>query len=314
MKVCYLLQTHKEPDQIDRLVRRIKSLSPNAQVLVSHDFSNCDLKRSTFEDLSDVDIIASRGGRGNFAIVQSYLDAIKWLLDSGSDFSWLINLSGQDYPIQPLSEIEKFLLQTNYDGFVHHFEVFSKQSPWKRNEGYSRYHYRYRTVVSTLPEWQKELLKPVKVLNYVQPFFRVNFSYGITLGVKTSVPFDQDFICYGGSFLCTLSRRCVEYLHNFVEANPSIVHYYEGVAIPDECFIQTVLINSRLFKLCNDCKRYFDFSQTRNGHPRILSIIDFPALAKSKAHFARKFDPIKDEQILDLIDRQLLEMSATVSG
>lgn len=306
MKVCYLLQTHKEPDQIDRLVRRIKSLSPTAQVLVSHDFTNCDLQESMFEDLSDVDVIASRGGRGNFAIVQSYLDAIKWLLDSGSDFSWLINLSGQDYPIQPLAQTEAFLSQTDYDGFVHHFKVFSKQSPWKRNEGYSRYHYRYQTLVGTLPEWQKELLKPVKLLNYIQPFFRINVSYGVTLGLKTSVPFNQDFVCYGGSFLCTLSRSCVEYLHKFVESNPAIIEYYQGVAIPDECFIQTVLINSGLFELCNDCKRYFDFSQTRNGHPRILSTIDLPALVKSQAHFARKFDPTKDEQILDLIDRQLL--------
>lgn len=314
MKVCYLIQTHKEPDQIDRLVRRIKSLTPTAQILISHDFTHCDLERSRFEDLSDVDIIASRGGRGNFAIVQSYLDGIQWLLDTGSDFSWLINLSGQDYPIQPLAQVEQFLSQTDYDGFVHHFKVFSNQSPWKRNEGYSRYKYRYRTVVSTLPDWQKKLLKPVKILNYIQPFFRVNFSYGVTLGLRTPVPFDENFVCYGGSFLCTLSRNCIEYLHNFVASNPEIVHYYQGVAIPDECFIQTVLINSRLFKLCNDCKRYFDFSETRDGHPRILSTIDFPALTQSQAHFARKFDPAHDEQILELIDRQLLETSTTVSS
>ncbi|MBW4440429.1 MAG: beta-1,6-N-acetylglucosaminyltransferase [Plectolyngbya sp. WJT66-NPBG17] len=309
MKVCYLIQTHREPAQIERLVRRIKSLSPNAQVLVSHDFTNCELKRSTFADLSDVAIIASRGGRGNFSIVQSYLDAIKWLLDSGSDFSWLLNLSGQDYPIQPLSQVEQSLFQSDYDGFVHHFEVFSKQSPWKRNEGYTRYHYRYRVLVNSLPEWQKELLKPAKILNYIQPFFRVNFSYGITLGLKISPPFTQDFVCYGGSFLCTLSRNCVEYLQKFVESNPDIIDYYKGVAIPDECFIQTILVNSNLFKLSNDCKRYFDFSQTRNGHPRILSSNDFPALIESQAHFARKFDPMVDSNILDLIDKTSLEKS-----
>jgi hypothetical protein len=305
MKVCYLLQTHKEPAQINRLVRRMKSLSPNAQILISHDFTNCELKRSLFEDLSDVDIIASRGGRGNFEIVQSYLDAIEWLLASGSNFSWLANLSGQDYPIQPLSQVEKFLSQTHYDGFLHHFEVFSRQTPWKPNEGYSRYQFRYQTLSGDLQEWQKKLLQPVKIVNYVQPFFRVNFSYGITLGLKVSSPFNQKFVCYGGSFLCTLSRKCVEYLCNYVRLNPDIVSYYKGVAIPDECFIQTILVNSRQFQLCNDGKRYFDFSRTQNGHPRTLLSSDFPALIKSQAHFARKFDVGVDSVVLDLIDKAI---------
>ena len=309
MKICYLLQTHKNPKQIERLVHRVKQLSPDAQVLISHDFANCDLDRSLFQDLADVEIIPSQGGRGNFSTVQSYLDAVEWFLNSGRKFDWLTNLSGQDYPIQALSDVEKFLEQTDNDGFIEHFEVFSKQCPWKPQEGYSRYFYKYQTLVSHLSEWQKELLKPMKALNYVQPFFRVNFSYGITLGLKTSVPFDQNFICYGGSFLCTLSRECVEYLHNFVKSNPKVIHYYQGVANPDECFIQTVLVNSQLFKLCNDCKRYFDFSQTRNGHPRILSTIDFSALANSQAHFARKFDLAQDQEILDLIDDRLLQIS-----
>lgn len=302
MRVCYLLQTHKSPEQVERLVRRIKSLSPTAQILISHDFTNCDLPRSTFEDLPNVGLIPSRGGRGSFEIVQSYLDAIAWLLASGSDFSWLINLSGQDYPIRPLAEVEKSLSHTDYDGFVHHFEVFSKHSPWKRNEGYSRYHYKYRTLNRDLAEWQKEMLKPVKLLNYLQPFFRVNFSYGITLGLRTSSPFNQHFVCYGGSFLCTLSRPCVEYLHRYVQLNSDIVDYYKGVAIPDECFIQTILVNSQKFKLCNDSRRYFDFSQTRNGHPKILQSTDFPALMNSQADFARKFDLAVDRDVLDLID------------
>lgn len=307
MKVCYLVQTHKNPDQIYRLVHKIKSLSPSAQVIVSHDFAKCELDRDALERLSDVQVLTSRGGRGNFSVVQTYLDAIEWLVQSGSDFDWLINISGQDYPIQPLSQVEKFLAESTYDGFMLYFEVFSKQSHWKIHEGYTRYHYHYRTLVDHLSEWQKQVLRPMKFVNYIQPFFRVNFSYGITLGLRTPAPFNQDFVCYGGSFLCTLSRKCVEYLHDFVGSNPAIVDYYKGVAVSDESFIQTILINSGLFNFCNDCKRYFDFSLTQNGHPRVLSVSDFPALAQSQAHFARKFDVAEDSQILELIDRELLQ-------
>jgi hypothetical protein len=307
MKVCYLLQTHKNPDQIYRLVRTIKKWSPTAFIILNHDFTNCDLDEAKFQDFQDIQVIPSRGGRGSFDLVQSYLDAVEWLLESSIDFDWLIHLTGQDYPIQPLVRVENFLSETNYDGFMEYFKVFSEESSWKIQEGHTRYCYQYRTIVNTLPKWQKEILRPIKILNYIQNFFRVNFSYGFTLGLKTSTPFNSQFICYGGSFLGILSRQCIDYIYHFVQSNPDVVEYYRGVANPDESFIQTILINSQLFNFCNDCKRYFDFSETRHGHPRILTTHDFPSLIQSQAFFARKFDLAKDSKILDLIDTQLVE-------
>jgi hypothetical protein len=311
MKVCYLLQTHKNPNQIYRLVHTLKQLSPAAQIILNHDFTNCELDRAKFETFSHIQIIPSQGGRGNFSLVQSYLEATQWLLNHVSDFDWLIHLTGQDYPIHPLADVERFLLETHYDGFLEYFQVFSQESPWKAQEGYTRYFYQYRTLSSNLSDWQKELLRPIKILNYFQPFIRVNSSYGLTLGLKTSVPFNSEFVCYGGSFLCILSRECINYLHKFVELNPGILNHYKGVANPDESFIQTVLINSQLFNLCNDSKRYFDFSGTRNGHPRVLSAEDFPKLVESQAYFARKFDLNQDSSIFDLIDEYLLKLQET---
>lgn len=306
MKICYLIQTHKNPDQIYRLVATLKQFSPGSQIVINHDFGSCHLSDSRFQEFSEVHIIPSRGGRGNFALVQSYLDVVEWLLNHNSHFDWLINLSGQDYPIQPVSQLEACLAETPYDGFMLYFEVFSTESHWKIREGYTRYHYRYQTVIERLSERQKTILKPFKLFNYLQPFFRVNFSYGFTLGLKTKTPFTPEFRCYGGSYLGTLSRRCVEYLHQFIQDNPQIVDYYKGVANPDESFLHTILMNHSQLKIANDCQRYFDFSSTQNGHPRILSSEDFPAIAQSPAYFARKFDPAVDSAILDRIDEQLL--------
>lgn len=311
MKVCYLLQTHRNPDQIYHLVRTIKKLSPHSQILISHDVSGCHLDKSALETFAGVRVLFSQGGRGDFSIVQAYLDAVAWLLARNIDFDWLINLTGQDYPIQPLSQIENFLAETSYDGFLEYFEVFSNQSHWSIQQGYSRYCYQYKQFFKNLPQWQKQLLKPLKILNYFQPFFRLNFSYTVAIGMKTSTPFNKNFICYGGSFFCTLSRKCVEYLYEFYRTNPDIVNYYKGVDVSDESFIQTVLVNSKIFNLCNDCKRYFDFSKTRDGHPGILTTKDYPALIESNMHFARKFDIIRDSKILELLDRRMESNSLT---
>lgn len=309
MKVCYLIQTHKNPDQIYRLVRTIKHLSPDSQIVISHNFDGCNLDTAALHQLPGVQVLPCQGGRGDFSLIQRYLDAIDWLLNHDIDFDWLINLTGQDYPTQPLSEIEEFLAETSYDGFIEYFEIFSQQSHWSKREGNNRYCYKYKQVVSDLPEKQKELLKPLKFLNYIQPFIRINFSYGLMLGIRTPAPFNDKFVGYGGSFFCTLSRKCIEYLHEFSQSNPGLLEYYKGVCVPDESFIQTVLVNSHLFNLYSDCKRYFDFSGTRNGRPRILTTNDYPSLVESHMHFARKFDAVQDSKILDLLDAAILPSS-----
>lgn len=308
MKVCYLLQSHKNPEQIHRLVRIIKKSSPDSEVLVSHDFSNCNLDKTVLRNLSGVHVISGKGGRGDFSIVQGYLDAVDWLLSHQIEFDWLINISGQDYPIQPLPQVENFLAQTSYDGFLEYFKVFSEQSHWSLREGQTRYLYRYHKLGFGLTEWQRQILTPLKIINYIQPFFRINIAYDL-IGVRASAPFNDTFICYGGSYFCTLSRKCIEYIYNFHQSHTEIVDYYKQVCVSDESFIQTVLMNSRLFNLCNDGKRYFDFSKTRNGRPQSLTINDYPALMESNAHFARKFDIAQDSEILDLLDTIILQKS-----
>ncbi|MEC4813033.1 MAG: beta-1,6-N-acetylglucosaminyltransferase [Scytonema sp. PMC 1069.18] len=306
MRVCYLIQSHKNPEQIYRLVRTIKTSCPDSFIVLSHDFSGSDLDVARLKDLSGIEVIPGVGGRGDFSIVQGYLDAIGWLLRQNISFDWLINLSGQDYPTQPLSQIKKFLAETHYDGFLEYFKVFSDESHWTLREGYTRYLYQYRKLksLSQLPEWLKELSTPVKIINYIQPYFRLNLAYGM-VGVRSTAPFDENFICYGGSFFGTLSRKCVEYLYDFYQCHPSVVSYYRGVSVSDESFIQTVLVNSRLFNLCDDNKFYFDFSGTRNGRPRLLTTNDYVSIVQSHAHFARKFDVSKDSKILDLFDGKI---------
>ena len=309
MKVCYLIQTHKNLQQVYRLTQTIRRSSPYSQIIISHDSKHCNVDSTSLKSLSGVEVLQAQGGRGNFSIVQGYLDAVAWLLRQNIEFDWLINLTGQDYPTQPLLQIESSLAESNYDGFIEHFKVFNKQSHWSVKEGYTRYLYRYQKLASELPEWQKKLLNPLKLVNYIQPFFRVNFSYGMRIGVKTLAPFNENFICYGGSFFCILSKKCVQYLYNFSKSRPDVVDYYKGVTQSDESFIQTVLVNSQLFNLSNDCKRYFNFSGTRNGHPRILTIHDYPSLMPNNIHFARKFDIDQDSKILDALDARIFNSS-----
>jgi hypothetical protein len=304
MKVCYFIQTHKNPDQIYRLVRTIKTSSPTAQVLIGHDFTNCYLDMAPLQDLSEVYLLKGTSPVvwGDFSLIQPYLNAINWLLENNSDFDWLVYLSGQDYPTQPLSKIEDFLSKTDYDGFMLYAEALSEQGYLLVNNPVERYFYQYYRP----PTWIRPYLKiPYKILLKVQKFTPLNCWYidALPIGLKALLtPFNENSICYSSSQWHTLSRRCVEYIANFTNKNSSLVNYYEKTILPEESIIATILVNSKRFKICNDHKRYLEFLGD-SAHPRILTAQDYSTLTNGSFHFARKFE--QDTEILDMLDSHI---------
>ena len=51
--------------------------------------------------------------------------------------------------------------------------------------------------------------------------------------------------------------------------SPKMPHLHRTVA-PCEAMVQTVLVNSGRFELCQDNRRYTDFAESRDGRPRTL--------------------------------------------
>lgn len=308
MTVCYLIQTYKNPEQIYRLVRLIKSTASDAFIIISHNFNSCHLNVKWLKKLNDVEVIPNNNVMmGSFGIIQGFFDVISWLFINNIEFDWLINLTGQDYPIQPLSKIETFLEQTKYDAFVEYFDVLSKQSLWNRKTANVRYFYNYKHFQEYLSPWQQFMLKPIKhIVNNCQSLVRLDSCYGITIGVKSYCNlFNNKFICYGGSYFVTLSRKCVTYLYHFIKENSRVLDYYKKTFIPEESLIQTILVNSKRFNICNNNYRHIDFLNSRYGHPSIITKKDFSILTKSDFHFARKFDMDVDSAILDELDRRI---------
>ncbi len=154
MRPLFLIQAHKDPDQIARLVRTLRKGCTGSIALISYDDRATPLPQSMF-DGDDVHIIRGRGGRGDFSIVDGYLAALRWLRENGIDYDWLTNLSGQDYPVSSLAEFSRELSQASHDGFLHHFDVLQQDpqvmSPmaWPARHGYERYYYHYTKLKTT---------------------------------------------------------------------------------------------------------------------------------------------------------------------
>ncbi len=308
MKVVYFIQSHKNPEQICRLVKVIKKSSPHSLVLISHDFSCCELDLTNLKQFIGIELIKRNKSarRGDNSVLEIYLDAINWLYEHNYDFDWLICLSGQDYPIQPIPQIEAFLTTTKYDGFINYWDVLSEESPWGKEAGRKRFFAQY----ICLPQWSKWWLRKVSRIEPFIPFLKIQWRFALIGLEAKSVPFNDNFKCYGGWYWNTLSRRCVDFLRNYLEEHPELLKFYQKTLAPEESLVATVLLNSNQFNICNDCLRYLDFSSDRFGYAQSLTEDDYGKIVGGNFHFARKFEPKPDNKILDLLD-ELLDGKAT---
>ena len=317
MKICYFIQTHKNPEQIYRLVRSIKQSSSESEIVISHDYTSCYLDLNPIRKFSNVYLLKRKNKirRGGFSNIDPYLNAINWFSKQNFNFDWLVYLSGQDYPCKPILELEHDLSQTDYQGFIKYWNVLEKGNPWGRG-GYWRYYHQYYRLPSLVGQPIERLLRSKLFRKNIYTlkstylpwnknlFFTKNIDNSIMAGVLArQTPFTENFICYGGYQWHTLSKDCVQYLQDFLPENKNLINYYKHTLIPEESFIQTILVNSGKFKLCNNDKRFVDFSlKLSSGRPRILKAEDFAQLSEGDFHFARKFDIEEDSKILDMLD------------
>ncbi len=316
VRVVYYLQSHTLPEQVARLVGLIKQGSPDSVVLISHDAAGPPLDIPALEAMSGVHVFTESGGYGDFSHLDRYFAAIDWLDEHGIEYDWLENITGQDYPLLSIPDFEDVLARTPFDGYLLYAPVFPDRTP-EADPGASDYftlcaphdaavrylyrHWRFGRPTPTKQKW----LRPLMAINLVQPWLRLSLAFS-TVGVRRRrTPFGPDFPCYGGWFFCTLSARCVRYVRQFAQERPDVVDFFRTTLAPEESFLQTVLVNAGKFKFHPDAMRYIDLTNSRNNHSNVLGIDDLPKLLGSGAHWARKFDPRRDSEVLDALDNRV---------
>lgn len=317
-KILYLIITYTNPEQVLRLVKAIKSGSPESQVVIHHDYTNSKyyLSASLFEQFQEVYVLKNYVPVqwGHISWVQAVLCGISWAIENYLKFDWLVLLSGQDYPIQPIQKTEKFLEDTQYDGFMEHFLAEAIQEnpsqcglQWNKNTGIVRFFYQYYHLKKS-PRALKSISFHLDRLTQWQPFVRAAIVQDRLLwGVRAlSSPFDNRFRCYAGSNWFTLSFSCIHYVYDYAHQYPDFIRYYQKTIIPEESFFHTILMNQTNFKILNNNQRYISWQVSHPNSPAILTSQHFKQLITSNKHFGRKFDVEKDRKILDLLEREIL--------
>lgn len=267
--------SHRDPPLVRRLVARV--LDGRDTVVVSHhDPRGPDLGLASSDRLHCVpDPRPSRWGRMGFA--DTMLRTLDVARTVAPDLSWVLLISGQDYPCRPLRAIEAELHASRCDAYVRHFRVDGDPAEDVHHwQGVTRRRYLHRR---RLPGTHRSI-----------PWRRRH-------------PFGPDLALYAGDVWVNLRAAAVEHVLAQRERRIEVRRYLSGRPLPDEAYLATLLLNdARHLDIVNERRRYIRWTPGES-HPAFLNEHDARAAVGGTDFFARKCDSVRTAEALDVLDR-----------
>jgi hypothetical protein len=185
------------------------------------------------------------------------------------DWSHLINLSGQDFPIVPQLEVRAFL---------------------DKHPGAS-----FMLKIDPHDTWPTSVSGRYRDLNVVWK--------GKIRQLPIRRPAAPRVQWFGSSQWKILSREAINYLLDD-PASVSLRRGFRFGLVPDETYVPTVLFNSSLARfIVPDYKRYIDWDVPVG--PKVLGVADFDKIVTSGAFFARKVDDGLGDELIRMLEARL---------
>lgn len=303
MKIVYVIIAHKNYDQIMRLYKRLDRENVSFVFHISLT-SEPRLFERVFDTLKDQPncYFAKRAfvRWGDAGDVQAALNAIDTICGNRIDYDYAILLSGQCYPIKPYT----FICQTLEKNQGKQFVEYIPFSEITRGLAYRIEPYHF--WLGNFHFWHPHQGSRHKLLATL-------FDYLISPFIPKRPPLPQGYTLFKGQLWWTLTRDCVEYIHQHSQSEngKSLFKFLKTTYHAGETYFQTVLLNSKYKdSIVNTDLRYILWAGEANpGHPKYLTATDFNDIANSECLFGRKFDMDQDVEILDLIDENILVLS-----
>jgi hypothetical protein len=286
--VVYVVISHRNPEQVVRLIRVLRE-GPSSRVLVRHDPRGERLERSQVEVAGGEpleDRIKSKWGSW------SHLRLILACLREAAtrhDPDWVLFLSGQDYPLRSLADIEADLGASPADARLGSVRQVEMQRPLDGDdEFFLRCHYRHYARPRVLPSSLPHSLRPLAYARELPPL----------VGVRRIEP--APLRLYASADWLTLGRAGIRAVLAASE-NRRLMRHFRRVAVPSESFFASVLLGDPSLIVEHDNRRFTSFADGA-AHPDTLRSGDYDRLLASGADFARKFDAATEPGVLDLLD------------
>lgn len=296
MPLAFLLLAHKNARQIERLFHAVHRPE---DVVVLHFDRRAEpalhrLGRDLVRQHRNVILLRPRTILwGGYKMAAIQMEAMAAALRTNDCWHHFINLTGQDFPIKRIDELDAHLAARRESNYVSWFDPILRPLWSNARERLERYYLEspWLDRVLKTPGLGRRLRKLLGWQNKLPHVPRYRRTW-------------PDFRYYGGANHVILSREGCRHLTTDTEAQ-RICRWLKHSAHANEIVFQTVLLNSPLAStVINAHLREIDFP-AHSPHPRTLRETDFDRLLQSPMYFARKFDDQVDAKILDRLAQHL---------
>jgi hypothetical protein len=288
LKIAILILVHRLPAQAIRLIQTLLH-DKDITVFVHVDLKSPEVFDSLYSEFSgNANVVFTplrcRVYWGSYNQIRATLELMK-TARAHQDFDYYSLVSGQDLPIKPLHELKDYLKKNSGKEFIVHFKL-PDPGNWGGNGGLDRLQLYW--LDAKIPRYSFTYRRINDFIHKIQK--RFNF--------KRKLKYEL----YGGFNWFTLSGIAVSYILNYLNEDKRYLKRYKFTSCADEIFIQTILMNSPLKEnVVNADLRYINWASGPE-YPKIMRMDDFETLINSQdKFFARKFDPAKDERVIDQI-------------
>ncbi|GAA3928503.1 glycosyltransferase [Chitinophaga oryziterrae] len=283
MRVAHIIIFHKDPGAIERLIKVLQH--PNFDFYLHLD-KKVDIEPFAYlSDLPNTHFVIDRKTVrwGGFSQLEALIASLDQIFNGNKKYDFINLLSGQDYPIKPVAEINDLLSDNIGKSFM---------------------------ISETPPSpWWDDAISRITKYHLAEYDFRGKYRLETALSkVLPKRVFPLTLQLYGGPYASywILSFDAALYIYYVLHRNERIRQFFKHTWAPDEFLIHTLLMNS-YFRgtVINENHHYIDRSQG-GSRPKILTKDDFDLLERSDKMFARKFDRVVDPEILDMIDEKII--------
>jgi hypothetical protein len=291
LKIAYIIVAHHLPEQVVRLIDRLDA--DNVTFLVHINRLTEDAYQTAHERLShraNVTFVKRHKVHwGDNGLVRAVLSGIDEIFERNLDADYILNLSGQDYPIKSNRQIVEIL--TEYQGHQL-MEVFPlpQENRWGPMGGMFRVQNYYFWAMG------RRFQYPPSSMHWL-PHIKRKLPHGFRL--------------HGGSAWSCYTRDCIGYFYEFARTRigQELLRFFDHAFAAPEMFFQTVLMNSPLADTVLQKDMWEIKWEAESSRPTIWTEEHLQTLKESDRLFARKFDPDVNTKIMDLLDEQVLGYS-----
>ena len=256
-------------------------------------------KLFAMEGVSDVCWVPRvRSAWGTFGQVEATLSLLREALKRDPDSQRFVLLSGQDYPIMPVSRIIEFFEKRTGVNFITSAPM--PRADWADTGGLDRLRHWHFSIGG----WRLDY--PARTIPAAR---RLKIAYRLCellLPTERSLP--TNLALYGGSNWWNLTRESADRVFHFLRENRAFLPHYRFSRSADEVFFQTVLMNSGPWRIENSDLRCVFWDGRNNEFPAFVTQADFDEIAASGALFTRKVHATRSSDLLNRIDRELLSI------